>query len=62
MIPLRRGQTLPRYQQEAIAWLQRFKNMELLQKLLSRFHFPAEEVAAYRSRWADCPASTISSP
>jgi hypothetical protein len=51
MIPLPRGQTPPLYQQEAITWLQHFKNTELLQGLLRRFEFSAEEVAAYRNRW-----------
>jgi hypothetical protein len=53
MIPLRRGQIPPLYQQEAVSWLQHFKNTELLQDLLRRFQFSAEEVAAYRNRWPD---------
>ena len=52
MIPLRRGHNLPYYQREAITWLQNFKNTELLQQLLLRFHFREEEIAAYRSQWA----------
>jgi len=39
MIPLRNGQFPPHYQQQAISWLQHFKNTELLQQLLSRFEF-----------------------
>ena len=51
MIPLRKGEIPPVYQREAISWLDRFKNAELLQQLLTRFYFPAEEIAAYRSHW-----------
>jgi hypothetical protein len=52
MIPLRRDQPPPLYQQEAISWLQRFENTELLQQMLSRFHFPEAEISAYRICWA----------
>ena len=52
MIPLGRDQIPPLYQQEAIRWLARFKNTELLQKMLWRFHFSETEVAAYRNYWA----------
>jgi hypothetical protein len=52
MIPLRRDQLPPLYQQDAISWLQRFKNTELLQQMLSRFHFSEVEISAYRIRWA----------
>jgi hypothetical protein len=52
MIPLRRDQSPPLYQQDAISWLQRFKNTELLQEMLWRFHFPETEISAYRIRWA----------
>lgn len=50
MIPLR-GEIPPLYQQDAIQWLQHFRNTELLQQLLARFQFSDAEVAAYRSRW-----------
>jgi len=52
MIPLRTGQVTPPYQQEAISWLQRFQNTELLQQMLWRFQFSEAEIAAYRNRWA----------
>jgi len=52
MIPLRRGQIPPLYQQEAIRWLQHFKHTELLQQLLACFEFSEAEIAAYRNRWA----------
>jgi hypothetical protein len=51
MIPLRSGEPLPVYQQEAIHWLQHFKNTELLQQLLWCFQFSEAEIAAYRNRW-----------
>jgi hypothetical protein len=50
MIPLR-GMIPPRYQQDAIKWLQQFRNTELLQQLLARFQFSEAEIAACRSRW-----------
>ena len=53
MIPLRNGEPLPVYQQEAISWLRHFKNTELLQLLLWRFQFSEAEVAAYRSGWGN---------
>lgn len=52
MIPLGREQIPPLYQQETIRWLARFKNTELLQQMLRRFHFSETEIAAYRSYWA----------
>jgi hypothetical protein len=51
-ISLRRDQPPPLYQQDAISWLQRFKNTELLQQMLSRFHFSETEISAYRICWA----------
>jgi len=51
MIPLRSGQPLPVYQQEAISWLRHFKNTEPLQQLLWHFQFSEAEIAAYRNRW-----------
>ena len=53
MIPLRPDQIPPLYQQEAIRWLQHFKNTELLQQLLACFEFSEAEITAYRNRWAD---------
>jgi len=53
MIPLRRGQIPPLYQQEAICWLTNFRNTELLQQLLATFKFSEAEIAAYRNCWAD---------
>ena len=53
MIPLRRGQIPPLYQQEAIRWLQHFKHTALLQQLLASFEFSEAEIAAYRNCWAD---------
>jgi hypothetical protein len=47
-----RDQIPPLYQQEAISWLQHFKNTELLQQMLWRFHFSEPEIAAYRESWA----------
>jgi hypothetical protein len=52
MIPLRRDQSPPLYQQDAISWLRRFKNTELLQQMLSQFHFSETEISAYRTGWA----------
>lgn len=52
MIPLPRDQLPPNYQQDAICWLQHFKNTELLQQMLMRFYFSETEIAAYRNRWA----------
>jgi hypothetical protein len=52
MIPLRRDQAPPPYQQDAIIWLQQFKNTELLQQMLWRFHFSEAEIAAYRISWS----------
>jgi hypothetical protein len=52
MIPLGRDQIPPLYQAEAIRWLARFKNTELLQKMLCRFHFSETEIAAYRHYWS----------
>jgi len=43
----------PLYQQEAIRWLQHFKNTELLQQLLACFEFSEAEIAAYRNCWAN---------
>jgi len=53
MIPLPPGETAPLYQQEAIRWLQHFKNTELLQQLLACFEFSEAEITAYRNCWAD---------
>jgi hypothetical protein len=52
MIPLRRYQVPAPYQKQALRWLQQFKNTELLQQMLMRFHFSEAEIAAYRNRWA----------
>jgi hypothetical protein len=52
MIPIRRGEPVPPYQQKAISWLQHFKNSELLQQMLSRFYFSELEIAAYRTSWS----------
>jgi hypothetical protein len=52
MIPLGRDRLPPIYQQEAIHWLARFKNTELLQQMLSHFHFSESEISSYRIRWA----------
>jgi hypothetical protein len=51
--PIRRGEAVPPYQQQAISWLQHFQNTELLQQMLSRFYFSELEIAAYKRRWAD---------
>lgn len=52
MIPLGRDQIPPLYQQETIRWLARFKNTELLQQMLWRFHFPEKEITAFRNSWS----------
>jgi hypothetical protein len=52
VIPFPYGEPAPPYQQEAISWLKRFKNTELLQQLLARFKFSEAEIAAYRNHWA----------
>jgi hypothetical protein len=53
MIPIRRGESVPHYQQVAIVWLKRFKNTELLQQMLARFRFSELEIAAYRNNWSE---------
>jgi len=52
MTPIRRGEPVPPYQQQAISWLQHFHNTELLQQILSRFYFSELEIAAYRTGWS----------
>ena len=52
MITIRRGESVPPYQQEAIDWLAHFKNTDLLQQMLLRFYFSEVEIAAYRTSWS----------
>jgi hypothetical protein len=53
MNPIRHGEPVPPYQEQAINWLQHFKNTELLQQLLARYQFSEAEIAAYTRCWAD---------
>lgn len=53
MIPLPHGQAAPAYQEKAIIWLRRYRNVELLQRLLERFQFSEDEINAYKNCWAE---------
>lgn len=42
---------VPPYQQEAINWLNNFKNTAGLQDMLRKFRFSEAEIAHYRKTW-----------
>ena len=52
MIPIRRGESVPPYQQVAIDWLKRFRNTELLQQILARFKLSKLGIATNRNNWS----------